>query len=201
MLILALMSLSDCQPVGLGISASLLIRVTKEGCVLHSLSDNSHRVEPQLPTVASLLTLSFLLWKWSQEARRQSSHVVPLNVNYRNCQLQIPTGKDVRCISSKTLATATTQSTRNHHHLELLLFSNRLSLKTTPVPTFYFFSIKQHSSPLFVGLAYGVWVSLCGCVLSRSVISARLLCPWDSFSCLILRFLCYSWTDPLLLVK
>lgn len=126
--------------------------------------------------------------------------MVPLNVNYRNCQLQIPTGKDVRCISSKTLATPTTQSMRNHHHLELLLFSNRLSLKTPP-PTSYFFSIKQHSSPLFVGLAYGFWVSLCGCVLSHSVISARLLCPWDSFSCLILQFLCYSWTDPLLLVK
>ena len=127
--------------------------------------------------------------------------MVPLNVNYRNCQLQIPTGKDVHCISSKTLATPTTQSMRNHHHLELLLFSNRLSLKTPPPPTSYFFSIKQHSSPLFVGLAYGFWVSLCGCVLSHSVISARLLCPWDSFSCLILQFLCYSWTDPLLLVK
>lgn len=70
-----------------------------------------------------------------------------------------------------------------------------------PPPTSYFFSIKQHSSPLFVGLAYGFWVSLCGCVLSHSVISARLLCPWDSFSCLILQLLCYSWTDPLLLVK
>lgn len=73
--------------------------------------------------------------------------------------------------------------------------------QNTPPPTSYFFSIKQHSSPLFVGLAYGFWVSLCGCVLSHSVISARLLCPWDSFSCLILQFLCYSWTDPLLLVK
>ena len=116
MLSLALMSLSDPQPVGMGISASLLIWVTSEGCVLHSPSGNSHRVEPQLPTVASLLTyliiLSFFLWKWSQEARRQSSHVVPLNVNYRNCQLQIPTGKDVHCISSKTLATPTTQSMR-----------------------------------------------------------------------------------------
>ena len=141
MLILALMSLSDPQPVGLGISASLLIWVTKEGCILHSLPDSSHRVEPQLPTVASLLTLSFLLWKWSQEARRQSSHVVPLNVNYRNCQLQIPTGKEVHCISSKTLANPTTQSTRNNHYFELLLFSNRVSLKTTP-PNFLFFLYK-----------------------------------------------------------
>ena len=140
MLSLALMSLSDPQPVGMGISASLLIRVTNERCILHSPSDNSHRVEPQLPTVASLLTyLLYYLSSCANGVRKPEGRVlmrVPLNVNYRNCQLQIPTGKDMHCISSKTLATPTTQSMRNHHHLELLLFS-----KTTP-PNFLFFFCK-----------------------------------------------------------
>lgn len=204
MLILALMSLSDPQPVGLGISASLLIRVTKEGCVLHSLSDNSHRVEPQLPRVASLLTYrSYYLSSCENGVRKPEGralmwyHSMSITgiVNYRSQQ-------EKTCIASLPRHWLTQQLSQRETIITLnTCFSPTEFLSKQPLPTSYFFSIKQHSSPLFLGLAYGFWVSLCGCVLSRSVMSARLLCPRDSFSCLILQFLCYSWTDPLSLVK
>lgn len=63
-------------------------------------------------------------------------------------------GSTVHCISYKTTTTPATQPVRNHYHSKPFLFSKQ------PSPTSSFLSIKEHSSPLFVGLVYDFCYSM-----------------------------------------
>ena len=69
----------------------------------------------------------------------------------KNHQLQVPTGKDVHCVSYEKSTTPATQPRANRHHSELLLFSNGLSFKIT-TPNFL---LLHKILSLVVGLAYG----------------------------------------------
>lgn len=149
----------------------------------------------------------FVMWKlikakWSQKLEgAQKGKPYHSNINYRNNyqlqtttkvsitdpkristgknhQLWAPTEKDVYCICYKKLTTPATQAMRNCHHPELLIFSEGLCWEQ-PLPTFSFSSIKQHFSPLFVGLAHGFVI----------------------FGMSQIAILCHSQMNPYLLVK
>lgn len=137
--VLALTSLSNPQPMGMGTPASLILRMANERCVLCGLTGSSPRVEPQLPTVSSLVYPSD--WLSSCETRCKTRVRKPEGGTLActtQCQLQgewsitDPNRKNAHCISYKKLTPSATQSMRNHHHLEVSLFSNRLSFKTVP---------------------------------------------------------------------
>ena len=84
---------------------------------------------------------------------QQKNHQQERIIKYRTS-----TGKDIHCISYKKSTPSATQPMKNHIHLELSLFSNGLSFKTT-LPNFFLFLYKIISLS-FVGLAYSFAILL-----------------------------------------
>ena len=135
--------------------------------------------------------------KWNQQARKKSSHTVPLEISYENWQSQTPRKKSSTGDSPVSVpnrkkytshlleeprSTPATQPRKKGHYLELSLFTNGLSFKTI-LPNLLLFSRKIRERNFLFFL-----VEFAPCLL------LQLACPkW--------QFPCYSWVNPFLLEK
>lgn len=135
--------------------------------------------------------------KWNQQARKKSSHTVPLEISYENWQSQTPrkkssTGDSPVSVPNRKKYTShlleeprsapATQPRKKGHYLELSLFANGLSFKTI-LPNLLLFSRKIRERNFLFFL-----VEFAPCLL------LQLASPKGQFPC-------YFWVNPFLLEK